>query len=134
MTETITDAGTAQLVLAAVLGIAAVVLLIAWAKWHPFLALITGAGVLGLAAGGVVEGICYRADAAARIQDAAAQVDAAAAKELTKVGGIDPGVVAVGHAMFGDGRYIAALFKAVVVAKHTLSLDDVLTEIFRQHP
>ncbi|MEU8663654.1 GntP family permease [Actinoplanes philippinensis] len=51
MTETITDAGTAQLVLAAVLGIAAVVLLIAWAKWHPFLALITGAGVLGLAAG-----------------------------------------------------------------------------------
>ncbi|SDT39949.1 GntP family permease [Actinoplanes derwentensis] len=51
MTETITDAGTAQLVLAAVLGIAAVVLLIAWAKWHPFLALITGAAVLGLAAG-----------------------------------------------------------------------------------
>ncbi|GIF38155.1 GntP family permease [Actinoplanes xinjiangensis] len=51
MTETITDAGTAQLVFAAVLGIAAVVLLIAWAKWHPFLALITGAGVLGLAAG-----------------------------------------------------------------------------------
>ncbi|MEU4160183.1 SLC13 family permease [Actinoplanes sp. NPDC026670] len=51
MTETITDAGTAQLVLAAVLGIAAVVLLIAWAKWHPFLALITGAGVLGLTAG-----------------------------------------------------------------------------------
>lgn len=51
MTETITDAGTAQLVLAAVLGIAAVVLLIAWAKWHPFLALIAGAGVLGLAAG-----------------------------------------------------------------------------------
>ncbi|MEV4279018.1 GntP family permease [Actinoplanes xinjiangensis] len=51
MTETITDAGTAQLVFAAVLGIAAVVLLIAWAKWHPFLALITGAGVLGIAAG-----------------------------------------------------------------------------------
>ncbi|BEL07482.1 GntP family transporter [Actinoplanes sichuanensis] len=51
MTETITDAGTAQLVLAAVLGIAAVVVLIAWAKWHPFLALITGAGVLGLTAG-----------------------------------------------------------------------------------
>ena len=47
----ITDAGTTQLVLAAVLGIAAVVLLIAWAKWHPFLALITGAGVLGLTAG-----------------------------------------------------------------------------------
>ncbi|WP_433795557.1 GntP family permease [Actinoplanes sp. CA-252034] len=51
MTETITDAGTAQLVLAAVLGIAVVVLLIAWAKWHPFLALISGAAVLGLAAG-----------------------------------------------------------------------------------
>ncbi len=51
MTETITDAGTAQLVVAAVLGIVAVVLLIAWAKWHPFLALIAGAGVLGLTAG-----------------------------------------------------------------------------------
>jgi GntP family gluconate:H+ symporter len=51
MTETITDAGTAQLVLAAVLGIAAVVLLIAWAKWHPFLALIVGASVLGITAG-----------------------------------------------------------------------------------
>jgi GntP family gluconate:H+ symporter len=49
--EAITDAGTGQLVLAAVLGIAAVVLLIAWAKWHPFLALITGSGVLGLVAG-----------------------------------------------------------------------------------
>ncbi|WP_229073205.1 GntP family permease [Actinoplanes sp. DH11] len=49
--EAITDAGTGQLVLAAVLGIAVVVLLIAWAKWHPFLALITGSGVLGLVAG-----------------------------------------------------------------------------------
>ncbi|MEU4694838.1 SLC13 family permease [Actinoplanes sp. NPDC023714] len=49
--EAITDAGTGQLILAAVLGIAAVVLLIAWAKWHPFLALITGSGVLGLVAG-----------------------------------------------------------------------------------
>jgi GntP family gluconate:H+ symporter len=47
----ITDAGTTQLVLAAVLGIAAVVLLIAWAKFHPFLALIIGSGVLGLVAG-----------------------------------------------------------------------------------
>ncbi|WIM98999.1 gluconate:H+ symporter [Actinoplanes oblitus] len=49
--STITDAGTGQLIVAAVLGIAAVVLLIAWAKWHPFLALITGSGVLGLVAG-----------------------------------------------------------------------------------
>ncbi|MEU8818509.1 gluconate:H+ symporter [Actinoplanes sp. NPDC048796] len=49
--EAITDAGTTQLVLAAVLGIIAVVLLIAWAKWHPFLALIIGSGVLGLVAG-----------------------------------------------------------------------------------
>ncbi|GLY00656.1 gluconate:H+ symporter [Actinoplanes sp. NBRC 101535] len=49
--EPITDAGTAQLTLAAVLGITAVVLLIAAAKWHPFLALIAGAGVLGLTAG-----------------------------------------------------------------------------------
>src|SRR3954471_972562 len=47
----ITKAGTGQLILAAVLGIAAVVLLIAWAKWHPLLALIVGSGVLGLVAG-----------------------------------------------------------------------------------
>ncbi|AEV83940.1 gluconate transporter [Actinoplanes sp. SE50] len=49
--STITDAGTGQLIVAAVLGIAAVVLLIAGAKWHPFLALIVGTGVLGLVAG-----------------------------------------------------------------------------------
>jgi GntP family gluconate:H+ symporter len=49
--EAITDAGKTQLVLAAVLGIAAVVLLIAWAKFHPFLALILGSAVLGLVAG-----------------------------------------------------------------------------------
>ncbi|WP_433717728.1 GntP family permease [Actinoplanes sp. CA-051413] len=49
--EAITSAGTGQLVLAAVLGIAVVVLLIAWAKWHPFLALIMGAAVLGVVAG-----------------------------------------------------------------------------------
>src|SRR3954467_852306 len=45
-----TDAGSGQLILAAVLGIAAVVVLIAWAKWHPFLALIMGSAVLGLVA------------------------------------------------------------------------------------
>ncbi|GAA0477254.1 GntP family permease, partial [Paractinoplanes deccanensis] len=49
--DAITDAGTGQLVLAAVLGIVVVVLLIAWAKWHPFLALILGSGVLGIVAG-----------------------------------------------------------------------------------
>ncbi|WP_436520092.1 gluconate:H+ symporter [Actinoplanes sp. HUAS TT8] len=49
--STITDAGTAQLILAAVLGIAVVVLLIAWAKFHPFLALILGTATLGLVAG-----------------------------------------------------------------------------------
>jgi gluconate:H+ symporter, GntP family len=49
--EAITKAGTGQLVLAAVLGIAVVVLLIAWAKWHPLLALILGSAVLGLVAG-----------------------------------------------------------------------------------
>ena len=49
--EAITSAGTGQLVLAAVLGIAVVVLLIAWAKWHPFLALIMGAAALGVVAG-----------------------------------------------------------------------------------
>ena len=47
----ITHAGTAQLILAAVLGIAVVILLIAWAKWHPLLALILGSAVLGLVAG-----------------------------------------------------------------------------------
>src|SRR3954466_527384 len=49
--EAIPSAGTLQLVLAALLGIAVVVLLIAWAKWHPFLALILGAAVLGLVPG-----------------------------------------------------------------------------------
>ena len=49
--EAITSAGTGQLILAAVLGIATVVLLIAWAKWHPFLALVMGAAVLGIVAG-----------------------------------------------------------------------------------
>src|SRR5919199_343103 len=48
--DPITDAGTGQLVLAAVLGITVVILLIAWAKWHPFLALIMGSAVLGLVA------------------------------------------------------------------------------------
>ncbi|WP_320064976.1 SLC13 family permease [Micromonospora sp. RTGN7] len=49
--EPLTDAGDAQLIVAALLGIAAVVVLIAWAKVHPFLALILGAGVLGVVAG-----------------------------------------------------------------------------------
>jgi GntP family gluconate:H+ symporter len=49
--EAITHAGKSQLVLAAVLGIAVVVVLIAWAKFHPFLALIMGSAVLGLVAG-----------------------------------------------------------------------------------
>src|SRR3954451_11172516 len=43
-------AGNAQLLLAAVLGIAVVVLLITLVKMHPFLALILGSGVLGIAA------------------------------------------------------------------------------------
>jgi GntP family gluconate:H+ symporter len=47
----ITHAGKSQLVLAAVLSIAVVVVLIAWAKFHPFLALILGSAVLGLVAG-----------------------------------------------------------------------------------
>jgi gluconate:H+ symporter, GntP family len=42
--------GNAQLILAAVLGIAVVIVLIAWAKWHPFLALVVGSAVLGLVA------------------------------------------------------------------------------------
>jgi GntP family gluconate:H+ symporter len=42
--------GNGQLILAAVLGIAVVIVLIAWAKWHPFLALVAGSAVLGLVA------------------------------------------------------------------------------------
>jgi GntP family gluconate:H+ symporter len=44
------SAGSGQLILAAVLGIAVVIVLIAWAKWHPFLALLVGSAVLGLVA------------------------------------------------------------------------------------
>ncbi|MFF3865600.1 SLC13 family permease [Micromonospora sp. NPDC001898] len=47
----LTDAGNAQLIVAALLGIAAVVVLIAWGKVHPFLSLILGAAVLGVVAG-----------------------------------------------------------------------------------
>ncbi|MFF3854107.1 SLC13 family permease [Micromonospora sp. NPDC002575] len=55
--EPLTDAGDAQLIVAAVLGIAAVVVLIAWGKVHPFLALILGAAVLGVTAGVGAEAI-----------------------------------------------------------------------------
>ncbi len=44
------SAGNAQLILAAVLGIAAVIVLIVWGKWHPFLALVVGSA-LGKRAG-----------------------------------------------------------------------------------
>ena len=43
--------GNAQLITAAVLGFATVILLIAVAKLHPFLALIFGAAVMGVVAG-----------------------------------------------------------------------------------
>jgi gluconate:H+ symporter, GntP family len=43
-------AGTGQLIIAALLGIAVVVVLITVVKMHPFLALILGSAVLGLAA------------------------------------------------------------------------------------
>ncbi|GAB3587971.1 GntP family permease [Calidifontibacter terrae] len=46
----ITDAGDTQLLIAALLGIGTVVLLITWAHFHPFLALILGAAVMGAAA------------------------------------------------------------------------------------
>ncbi|TYB34270.1 gluconate transporter [Micromonospora sp. AP08] len=49
--QPLTNAGNTQLVIAALLGIAAVVVLIAWGKVHPFLALILGAAVLGVVAG-----------------------------------------------------------------------------------
>lgn len=46
----LSDAGDTQLLLAAVLAIAAVVVLIVWAKFHPFIALMLGTAVLGLVA------------------------------------------------------------------------------------
>jgi GntP family gluconate:H+ symporter len=49
--STVEAASDFRLVLAAVLGIAAVVLLITWLKVHPFLALILGAAVLGSVGG-----------------------------------------------------------------------------------
>jgi len=50
-TVDLTDAPNSQLMLAAILGIAAVVLLITLAKFHPFLALMLGTGVMGAVAG-----------------------------------------------------------------------------------
>ena len=47
----LTDAPNSQLMLAAILGIAAVVLLITLAKFHPFLALMLGTAVMGAVAG-----------------------------------------------------------------------------------
>ncbi|MGI8522132.1 MAG: GntP family permease [Nocardioides sp.] len=49
-TPVISSAGNAQLVIAALAGIATVVLLIVLAKLHPFLALMLGSGVLGAVA------------------------------------------------------------------------------------
>ena len=46
----LSDAGDTQLLLAAVLAIAAVVILIVWAKIHPFIALMLGTAVLGAVA------------------------------------------------------------------------------------
>jgi gluconate:H+ symporter, GntP family len=48
--QPLSDAGSAQLVLAAVLGIATVVVLIVWAKLHPMLGLILGTAVLAAVA------------------------------------------------------------------------------------
>jgi len=47
----LTDASNGQLVLAAILGIATVVLLITLAKFHPFLGLMLGTAVMGVVAG-----------------------------------------------------------------------------------
>lgn len=49
-TKPLSDAGSGQLIAAAVLGIATVVVLIVWAKFHPFLGLILGTAVLGAVA------------------------------------------------------------------------------------
>lgn len=46
-----TSAGTPQLVVAAVVAIAAIVLLIVWLKLHPFLSLTVGAGLMAVVAG-----------------------------------------------------------------------------------
>jgi GntP family gluconate:H+ symporter len=46
----LSDAGNTQLLLAAILAIAAVVVLIVWAKFHPFIALMLGTAVLGAVA------------------------------------------------------------------------------------
>ena len=47
----LTDAGDTRLIIAALIGIAVVVVLIVWAKMHPFLALILGAAAMGGSAG-----------------------------------------------------------------------------------
>ena len=46
-----TDAGTTQLILAAVIGIATIIVLIVWLKLHPFLSLMIGSAVLAIVAG-----------------------------------------------------------------------------------
>ncbi|CAL8976184.1 High-affinity gluconate transporter [Cellulomonas sp. T2.31MG-18] len=46
-----TTAGTPQLIVAAVIGIAAIILLIVWLKLHPFLSLTVGAGLMAVIAG-----------------------------------------------------------------------------------
>ncbi|MFC3850666.1 gluconate:H+ symporter [Corynebacterium hansenii] len=50
-TAPLTTAGPAQLVIAALVGIAAIVALIVWGKLHPFLSLMLGSAVLALVAG-----------------------------------------------------------------------------------
>ena len=50
-TPNLTDAGNTQIVLAVLLGIAAVVVLIVWVKMHPFLALMLGTAVMGIVGG-----------------------------------------------------------------------------------
>jgi gluconate:H+ symporter, GntP family len=53
--EALETAGDTRLIIAAILGIATVVVLITWLKVHPFLALILGSAVLG-AVGGLAAG------------------------------------------------------------------------------
>ena len=49
--QPLTNAGNAQLIVAALLGIGTVVVTIVWGKVHPFVALILGTAVMGLTAG-----------------------------------------------------------------------------------
>ena len=51
-TEVVTSASDSRLVMSAVIGIALIIVLIVWAKIHPFLSLMLGSAALAVVAGG----------------------------------------------------------------------------------